>query len=63
MAVLRLQRPLWLQERSASIARSYPPLGPALKVQVAILGGGVTGAVAASRLAAAGVRVAMLDAR
>jgi len=58
MAVLRLNRPLWLQERSTSDARSYLNLSSALRVDVAILGGGVTGAIAAWRLAAAGVRVA-----
>ena len=62
MAVLRLQRPLWLRERSAADARSYPQLSHALRVDVAILGGGVTGAIVAWRLAAAGVRVAVLEA-
>ena len=62
MAVLRLQRPLWLQARSAADARSYPQLSRALRVDVAILGGGVTGAIVAWRLAAAGVRVAVLEA-
>jgi len=62
MAVLRLDRPLWLKERSASDSRSYPKLSGALRVDVAILGGGVTGAIAAWRLAAAGVRVAVLEA-
>lgn len=62
MAVLRLNRPLWLQERYAGNARSYPQLRTALAVDVAILGGGVTGAMAAWRLATAGVRVAVLEA-
>ena len=62
MAVLRLQRPLWLQERYARHARSYPQLSTAVKVDVAVLGGGVTGAMAAWRLSAAGLRVALLEA-
>ena len=62
MAVLRRDRPLWLEDRFASDARSYPKLSGALRVDVAILGGGVTGAIAAWRLAAAGVRVAVLEA-
>jgi glycine/D-amino acid oxidase-like deaminating enzyme len=62
MAVLRLQRPLWLRARSAADTRTYPQLSSAVRVDVAILGGGVTGAIAAWRLAAAGVRVAVLEA-
>ena len=53
---------MWLEDRFASDARSYPKLSGALRVDVAILGGGVTGAIAAWRLAAAGVRVAVLEA-
>lgn len=62
MAVLRLQRPLWLQRQFAQNARSYPSLRGNLNVDVAILGGGVTGAIAAWRLATAGLRVAVLEA-
>lgn len=62
MAVLRLQRPLWLRQSYAAHARLYPPLRTAARVDVAILGGGVTGAIVAWRLAAAGVRVAVLEA-
>jgi glycine/D-amino acid oxidase-like deaminating enzyme len=62
MAVLRLQRPLWLRASSAADTRRYPQLSSAVRVDVAILGGGVTGAIAAWRLAAAGFRVAVLEA-
>jgi len=62
MALLRLQQPLWLQKRYAEQARSYPELNTALRVDVAILGGGVTGAIVAWRFSAAGLRVALLEA-
>jgi glycine/D-amino acid oxidase-like deaminating enzyme len=62
MPRLRLGRPLWLAPASRLATTSYAPLRGDLSVDVAIVGGGITGAVLAWRFANAGVRVALLEA-
>ena len=49
--------------RTAPAASSYPRLGGALAVEVAIVGGGITGLSAALHLSEAGVGVAVLERR
>jgi glycine/D-amino acid oxidase-like deaminating enzyme len=61
MAVLRLARPLW--QDLAPRAPRFAPLSGARTVDVAIIGGGVTGAAAAWTFATAGLSVAVLEAR
>jgi glycine/D-amino acid oxidase-like deaminating enzyme len=60
MARLRLARPIWLDQSPARPA-SHPPLRRTIDVDVAIVGGGITGTAVAWRLASAGVRVAILE--
>src|ERR1043166_216548 len=62
MPRLRLGVPLWLANRSRADAPSYRRLRGHARVDVAIVGGGITGALLAWRLADAGVRVALLEA-
>jgi glycine/D-amino acid oxidase-like deaminating enzyme len=62
MPVLRLERPIWLDKVHAAVPR-YPQLSKQIDVDVAIVGGGVTGAAVAWRLASSGLRVAVLEAR
>jgi glycine/D-amino acid oxidase-like deaminating enzyme len=62
MPRLRLGAPLWLARPSRLETTSYAPLRGNLGVDVAIVGGGITGAVLAWRFANAGVRVALLEA-
>jgi glycine/D-amino acid oxidase-like deaminating enzyme len=62
MPRLHLGLPLWLARPSQLETTSYPPLRGDLSVDVAIVGGGITGAVLAWRFADAGVRVALLEA-
>ena len=59
---LRFKRPLWLERARGSAGRRYPQLRRRLTVDVAVVGGGVTGAAVAWRFAAAGIRVAVLEA-
>lgn len=52
---------LWLSTPDARRAPRYPVLRGSHDADVAIVGGGITGAVVAQRFAAAGVRVAVID--
>ena len=61
MAKLRIARPLWL-DRVPTTSRRYPSLRGASTVEVAIVGGGVTGAAVAYLFARAGISVAVVDA-
>src|SRR5690349_14041394 len=61
MATLRIGRPLWL-DRAVPRHPRYPALADTISVDVAIVGGGITGAAIAWRFAEAGVRVAVLEA-
>jgi glycine/D-amino acid oxidase-like deaminating enzyme len=58
---LRLAQPLWLDQAPAH-PRRYPSLRGASAVEVAIVGGGITGAAVAWMFAQAGVSVAVVDA-
>lgn len=55
--------PLWLDRIEPRAVPSYPSAPRSLDVDVAIVGGGVTGAAVAYALAASGIRVAVLEAR
>ena len=61
MTRLRIGAPLWLARR-ARHTDTYEEFRGHLEVDVAIVGGGITGAILAWRLADAGVRVAVLEA-
>ncbi len=61
MPRLRLDTPLWLGRDSARGVR-FPTLTRDIDVDVAVVGGGITGAAIAWRFADAGVRVAVLEA-
>jgi glycine/D-amino acid oxidase-like deaminating enzyme len=61
MPRLRLDIPLWLKTAVQRV--QIPDLRRHLDVDVAIVGGGITGAAVAWRFAAAGVRVALLEGR
>src|ERR1044071_6650594 len=62
MPKLRVRRSVWL-DRSSTIRRTrYPTLRGELSVDVAIVGGGITAAVAAYFFSEAGIRVAVLEA-
>ena len=52
---------LWLSTPDARRAPRYPVLRGSHEADVAIVGGGITGAVVAQRFAAAGVRVVVMD--
>ncbi len=58
---LRVGVPLWL-DRSSARRRRYPALKSLLEVDVAIVGGGITGALVAYLFSEAGVRVAIVEA-
>jgi len=62
MPRLRLGTPLWLARRRRS-AIHFPTLRRPISSDVAVVGGGITGATIAWRFAEAGVRVALLEAR
>src|SRR5471032_1835433 len=62
MPRLRLDVPLWLPSGPASGHVRFPRLGRDLSVDIAIVGGGITGTAVAWRFAAAGVRVALVEA-
>jgi glycine/D-amino acid oxidase-like deaminating enzyme len=62
MAKLRMGRPLWLDRLEQPPRRRHPTLRHSMTVEVAIVGGGVTGAAVAWLFANAGIRVALLDA-
>ena len=59
---LRTGQPVWLPPRVAHRAPHYPPLSGRARADVAIVGGGITGAIAALRFAEAGVDTVVLDA-
>lgn len=58
---LRLGRPFWL-ERTADRATRYPRLSGAHQTDVAIVGGGMTGALIAHAFASAGISTTVLEA-
>lgn len=60
MPRLRVNTPLWLGRDAARGVR-FPSLRRELDVDVAVIGGGITGAALAWRFADAGVRVAVLE--
>jgi glycine/D-amino acid oxidase-like deaminating enzyme len=57
---LRIGVPLWLS-RGVAPKRRYPPLRGRVTADVAIVGGGITGAGIAQAFAEAGVKVALLE--
>ena len=61
MPRLRVNTPLWLGHEAARGVR-FPTLTRDLDVDVAVVGGGITGAAVAWRFADAGIRVAVVDA-
>ncbi|MGI8605277.1 MAG: NAD(P)/FAD-dependent oxidoreductase [Verrucomicrobiales bacterium] len=58
---LRSGTPYWLTSNPS--APSFPPLTRDLKVEAAVIGGGITGALVAYHLIAAGVQTVVLDKR
>src|SRR6476620_4099363 len=62
MAKLRLGRSYWLDRYSGPAPR-YRALRGSHAVDIAVIGGGITGCVAAHLFARAGARVALLEAR
>jgi glycine/D-amino acid oxidase-like deaminating enzyme len=61
MPKLRVSHPLWLDGPPGRRSHQYPKLAQDLHVDVAIVGGGITGAAVAWTFARAGVRVAVLE--
>ena len=61
MPRLRVNTPLWLAHDAGHAVR-FPSLTRELDVDVAVVGGGITGAAVAWRFADAGLRVAVLEA-
>jgi glycine/D-amino acid oxidase-like deaminating enzyme len=62
MPRLRVNTPFWLARDSAQRRVRFPTLTKDLEVDVAIVGGGITGAALAWRFADAGIRVALVEA-
>lgn len=60
--LLRRGQPIWLREKPKSSLPRYPDLTSRREVEVAIVGGGITGALTALAFAEAGVHVAVLEA-
>lgn len=60
---LRSGIPLWLDRASARRHGRYPTHRGTLEVDVAIVGGGITGAIAAYLFSEAGIRVAVVEAK
>jgi glycine/D-amino acid oxidase-like deaminating enzyme len=58
---LRLGVPLWLKQSRAQKGHTYPTLRGTIRVDVAVVGGGITGAGIAHAFAEAGVRVVLLE--
>ncbi len=63
MAVLRAARPFWIDQTKDRDIRRYPALLGPIRVDVAIVGGGITGATVGWTLAAAGLSVAIVESR
>jgi glycine/D-amino acid oxidase-like deaminating enzyme len=61
MPRLRIDVPVWLQAAARVQRARFPVLGRNLAVDVAVVGGGITGAAVAWRFAEAGVRVALVE--
>lgn len=62
MPALRHGRPIWLRGHRPPQAPRFPPFTGHQHVDVAIVGGGMTGAMIAAHFARAGVEVAVLEA-
>jgi glycine/D-amino acid oxidase-like deaminating enzyme len=62
VAKLRVERPLWLARSAGDTRLRFPALVRRITVDVAVVGGGVTGASVAWRFADAGLSVALLEA-
>src|SRR5471032_1517747 len=62
MQRLRFAEPIWLAEPSAKHGPRYPRLAHDVRVDVAVIGGGVTGAAVAWMFARRGLKVAVLEA-
>ena len=62
MRALRAGRPLWLDLNPHRSTSTYPLLAGHHEADVAIVGGGMTGSTIAATFAAAGVRVALVEA-
>jgi glycine/D-amino acid oxidase-like deaminating enzyme len=62
MPRLRVSTPLWLAQRAPRERPRYPALARDRRVDVAVVGGGVTGAAIAWMFATRGIRVALLEA-
>src|SRR4051812_2830897 len=62
MPRLRINTPIWLAGDRSSASR-FPALTRQLDTDVAVMGGGITGAAAAWRFADAGIRVAVVEAQ
>jgi glycine/D-amino acid oxidase-like deaminating enzyme len=58
---LRSDYPFWLLDKG--IIRSYPSLGRDVKTEVAVMGAGISGALAAWHLCRAGYKVVVIDKR
>jgi glycine/D-amino acid oxidase-like deaminating enzyme len=61
MPTLRVGQPVWLQGEGQGRRRVYEPLSGDIEVDVAIVGGGITGATVAALFAEAGISVALLE--
>jgi glycine/D-amino acid oxidase-like deaminating enzyme len=62
MKRLRISEPVWFEQSSANRGLAYSRLAHNVHVDVAVIGGGVTGAAVAWMFARSGVRVAVLEA-
>lgn len=63
MVTLRLSRSFWLDRPGTDRARRFAPLRHDVDADIAIIGGGITGAAVAWEFANAGARVALVDAQ
>ena len=61
MPRLRLNTPLWLERDSVARRARFPTLARELEVDVAVVGGGITGAALAWRFVDAAIRVALVE--
>jgi glycine/D-amino acid oxidase-like deaminating enzyme len=60
---LRIDLPLWLARERNVVRQRFPSLNRTLDADIAVVGGGVTGAAVAWRFAEAGVRVVLVEAQ